>query len=128
MLCCPPSIYPRPSILNAYILRHRILRFTHFLHPFDDFLATLHTLQQLISLVISTNFYVIVSCHIVMPHRHVILSCHLVIHISHYITNLIRIHLDNIYVTTKQQRSLQLHKSIHICKLNYNCEHSESVV
>ena len=48
--------------------------------------------------------YVIVSCHIVMSSCHTHMSlclCQCVMSVCHtYITNLIRIHLDNIYVTS----------------------------
>ena len=42
-------------------------------------------------------------CHCVMSISHVVLSCH---HVMHTNTNLIRIHLDNIYVTTKHKVQL----------------------
>ena len=58
-------------------------------------------------------FIVMSSCHVSMSS--VTLSWHLVTHI---ITNLIRIHLDNIYVNKLTMKQI----AIHICKLIHSCE------
>jgi len=123
-MCCkyirvvsPPTLLSTSALLKRFPFTPRAPLHLRFLQNFSRFTC-----------VILSCHIVILSCHLVMSHRHVILSYTYTHYIIHILTNLIRIHLDNIYVTTKQQRSLQLHKSIHICKLNYNCEHSESVV
>ena len=66
----------------------------------------------------STSFHL---CHYVMSLCHHVMSyCHT------YITNLIRIHLDNIYVNKLTMKQLTTTIVINICKLNYNCEHTST--
>ena len=100
VLCCPPLPPTPPPLPNSNLSCPRASRSAHFPDNFHLLLSPprIHPHLQ------STNFshdHVILSCHCVMSDRHVILSYTY----THILTNLIRIHLDNIYVTRKQYNS-----------------------
>ena len=102
VLCCPPSLAsplprkvkplspPPPSYIPPPT---SFLRF-----PCHSVMSMCHTDQLIWSCHLVMSFCL---CHRVMSIRHVRSSCHYVIQINKYITILIRIQLDNIYVTTK---------------------------
>ena len=117
----PPSPAPPPSLGNGFFFRRPCLAFPRRMGTFGVFPSPpLRVVTSSISstyfhvlLLTSSLMYVIMSCHYVcvimschLSMCHVNQSCHCVMsschtHINIYITILIRIQLDNIYVTTK---------------------------
>ena len=105
-LCCPLPYHPRPLQQNRNNLRHRpsivSLPPISFTPPYPTPIVSahrIHTTFYLSTTIIRSFSYLhcTIICHCVMS------SCHTHIHIQ--LTNLIRYHLDNIYVTTKQYNS-----------------------
>ena len=108
----PPPISFRLSIMFSrliyILLRQRYLyKLNSVKH--STFIIHIHSYPHCISI------HVIMSCHYVSVN----VSCQYVIHI---ITNLIRIHLDNIYVNKLTMKQL----TINICKLIHSCKHCTS--
>jgi len=91
----PPILLVPSPLLKRNVFRPPPFRLTHSLSTFYLSLCNsfVHHNSKL-----SRTFSFFLSCRSVMSYRHVIMSHTYV----YYITNLIRIHLDNIYVTTKQ--------------------------
>jgi len=88
-----PAIVPRPQhdryLLSDHICIYSVLSFPYMYSPFTSTYPThiiCHTVMSICHVIVSYHLCHLVMCHTVMS------SCHT------YITILIRIHMDNIYV------------------------------
>ena len=115
-MCCPLSPWYPADYKNGFPERHG----PPFAAVSPDVFAFSFSAPSAVPRVITSCHIVMTNCLLHMSYRHVVLSCHLVIHI---LTNLIRIHLDNIYMkqlTTIQSIKFYTYKQLLYILIQFN--------